>query len=125
MTLDESCQILGGELGGIHHVMKRWKITGDKPTTLHTAIGEIDNGPTEFVLKAACADVCKATNTLRLQGDQLPDNDLKYFTDTLRISLGETLGGSLSDNAWLQATCDMKDGGVGFRTPEEIAIPAF
>eukprot|EP00972_Heterocapsa_arctica_P101452 14949471-Heterocapsa_arctica.AAC.1 len=60
-----------------------------------------------------------------MQGDQLPDGDLKYFTDTLRNSLGESLGGSLSDNAWLQATCGMKDGGVGFRTPEEIAIPAL
>eukprot|EP00972_Heterocapsa_arctica_P047720 7039064-Heterocapsa_arctica.AAC.1 len=125
MTHDESCKILGGELGGINHFSKRWQTTGDKLTTLHDAIGEIDHGPTEFVLKAACADVCKATYTLRLQGDHIPNDELGYFTKALRNSLGETLGGSLSDNAWLQATCGMKDGGVGFRTPGEIAIPAF
>eukprot|EP00972_Heterocapsa_arctica_P039175 5769837-Heterocapsa_arctica.AAC.1 len=85
--------------------------TGNKLTTLHDALGGIDHGPTEFVLKAACADVCKATYTLRLQGDQLPEEDLEHFTKALRNSLGETLGASLSDNSWFQATCGMKDGG--------------
>eukprot|EP00972_Heterocapsa_arctica_P027039 3977433-Heterocapsa_arctica.AAC.1 len=66
--------------------------TGTKLTTLHDALGEIDHGPTEFVLKSACADVCKATYTLRLQGDLLPEQDLKHFTNALRNSLGETLG---------------------------------
>eukprot|EP00972_Heterocapsa_arctica_P027038 3977432-Heterocapsa_arctica.AAC.1 len=66
--------------------------TGTKLTTLHNALGEIDHGPTKFVLKSACADVCKATYTLRLQGDLLPEQDLKHFTNALRNSLGETLG---------------------------------
>eukprot|EP00972_Heterocapsa_arctica_P045891 6773475-Heterocapsa_arctica.AAC.1 len=68
--------------------------TGTKLTTLHDALGEIDHGPTEFVLKSACADVCKATYTFRLQGDQLPEQDLEHFIKALRNSLGETLGGS-------------------------------
>eukprot|EP00972_Heterocapsa_arctica_P091095 13441343-Heterocapsa_arctica.AAC.1 len=85
---------------------------GTKLTALREAIGQVDHGPMEFVVKATCADVWKATYSLRLHGDRLLPQDLSVYADVLRDSLGVTVGGSLSDNAWLQATCGIKDGGV-------------
>eukprot|EP00972_Heterocapsa_arctica_P045676 6740695-Heterocapsa_arctica.AAC.1 len=52
LELDSPCKIFGGELGGREHLSKIWKTMGTKLTSLHEAIGQVDHGPTEFVLKA-------------------------------------------------------------------------
>ena len=47
------------------------------------------------------------------------------YTKVLRESLGRTLEGQVGDEAWEQAMCSVKDGGLGFSAPEALATPAF
>lgn len=92
---------------------------------LHGDINQAGHPPTEYVLKADCADVCLATYALRLHGDSLTRDDPESYSAVPRESLSQTLGGDLGDDGRAQATCAVKAGGLGFRTPEGLALPAF
>ena len=35
------------------------------------------------------------------------------------------MGGKVCDDAWNQSTCAVSEGGLGYRTPEVISLPAF
>jgi hypothetical protein len=43
----------------------------------------------------------------------------------MRESLERTLGGDVGSAGWTQATCGVKDAGLGFRTAYKVALPAF
>ena len=121
----ESCTVLGGQLGTAEQQALAFNALGKKVAKLHELIDSVGDPATEFVLKSTCADVCKATYMLRLNGDQIPEQTLQGYATILRDSLGVTLGGELGDEAWSQSTCAFSEGGLGFRTPEEVSLPAF
>ena len=60
-----------------------------------------------------------------LQGDELDGPTLEAYALTLRESLATTVGGTVPDDAWEQATLGLEEGGLGIRTPEMVALPAF
>ena len=126
LEYDDRRKVLGGSLGGSveQHTEFFEKITR-KAAELHDSIGMIDDPATGYVLKSACAGVCKVGYSLRLNGDVVSEKALLGFEETLRTSLGTTLEGGIEDAAWEQATCGETVGGCGWRTPDEICLPAF
>ena len=76
------------------------------------------------VLESKCADVSKIVHALRPNGDRLAaSGKLVGFSTVLRESLSRSLGGELTETSWQQAGCGSI--GLGFRTAEEVALPAF
>ena len=70
--------------------------------------------------------MCQNHVHLRLNDDRLLESGvLPLCTRILRSSLARSLGGGLGDAAWKQATCGSNEGGIGLRTAEEVALPAF
>jgi len=96
-----------------------------KTRELHAAIGTIDHPATELVLTRRCADVSKLTYTLLCSGDMVRGDVLEEFDNSLRATLERTLGGSLRDTSWWQATTGVFDGGLGLRESTAVCLPAF
>ena len=92
---------------------------------VHEAIDELGDPATEFLLKSTCGNSSKATYQLRLTGDILSESALESFSSVLRDSLGNTLEGSIDDAVWEQSQLQVKLGGLGYKTPEDVALPAF
>ena len=76
-------------------------------------------------LRLACADVGKVSYLLRLAGDKFPESELRAFDQVQRDGVGFTLDGDVGDDAWAQATTQIVMGGLGLRTAEALALPAF
>ncbi|CAK0836790.1 unnamed protein product, partial [Prorocentrum cordatum] len=121
----EQRTVLGGLLADSREQGEAFGRLCAKVDALHEAIDEVGDAATEFVLKSECADVCKATYALRLNGDRIPEDSLASFEPAFRNSIGRTLGGELGDEPWAQATCATREGGLGARTPLEVSLPAF
>ena len=121
----EQRTVLGGLLAGCREQGEAFGRLCAKVEALHEAIDEVGDAATEFVLKSECADVCKATYALRLNGDRIPEDSLAHFETAFRDSIGCTLGGEVGDEPWAQATCATREGGLGARTPLEVSLPAF
>ena len=86
----------------------------------------MQDAATQVVLNKFCADVSKVIYALRLNGDHLVTaGDLTRYSSLLRDSLARSLGWDVGDDGWHQATCGTSEGGLGLRTAEEIAFPAF
>jgi hypothetical protein len=116
--------VLGGVSGSDDQVQAAFEDTCSKVDALHRAIDQVQDAATEVVLKKSCADVSKIVYSLRLNGDRLAKCDkLQGYSTSLRDSLARSLGGALVDTSWRQAVCGRL--GLGFRTAEEVALPAF
>jgi hypothetical protein len=121
---DDPVKVLGGICGTELQVQDAFKTLCTSVENLHKAIDQVQDPATEVVLKKSCADVSKIIYTLRLNGDRLITSEkLPEYTSVMRESLARSLGGDLIDTAWEQATCGKL--GLGFRTAEEVALPAF
>jgi len=68
--------------------------------------------------------VAKLGYTLRCSVDRLDKDVLEEFDKDLRSSLETTLGGSLRDTAWWQASTGVRSGGLGLREAVAVALPA-
>ena len=97
----------------------------DKAAELREAIADIDHAATEVVLTRQCADVAKLSYHLRLNGDRIGDELLCRFDSDLRRALETSLGGELSDSAWMQATAGVQHSGLGLREAKNIALASF
>ena len=51
--------------------------------------------------------------------------ELKTFDKTQKLILEDTLNIALDDESWTQATLPVRDGGLGIRKAEDLAIPAY
>ena len=63
-------------------------------------------------------------HVLRRAGDRLSEEDAQSFDSLLRHATENALRGCLKDEAWLQATFVVNQGGLGMRTAYETALPA-
>ena len=72
-----------------------------------------------------CLDVAKVAYQLRCNGDRLDTAILAQFDADLRSAVETTLRGSLSDDAWVQATMAVPAVGLDLREASAIALPAF
>ena len=115
---------LGGICGSVGDIQEGFRHTCAQARKLHVDIDIVDDAATEVVLKKDCADIGKITYTLRLNGDRISEEHLGEYTQVMRESISRSLGGDVPDDAWSQATCGLKCGGLGLRTAEEVALPA-
>ena len=121
-------KILGAYVGDPDKIPAHFEDIMQKVKTLHASIDVVDDPATQFVLKDSCADVSKVMHLLRLSGDILSTGAhadlLNRYTDVLKASVERTLQGPLDHDAWTQATCRSSIG-LGIRTADEVALPAF
>ena len=126
LSLTDPVKVLGGIVGTQAQMNEAFIQTCENVDNLHQAIDQVQDAATEVVLKKACADVSKVVYTLRLNGDRLAQaGNLPRYSGLLRDSLARSLGGDVGDHGWQQATCGTSEGGLGLRTAEEVALPAF
>ena len=83
----EPVKVLGGVRGSQEHIVDDFLRTCKKVRDLHSAIDYVDDAATEIVLKKECADVSKINYTLRLCGDQIPNERLEEYTAVMRESV--------------------------------------
>ena len=95
--------MLGGILGSEQDLSNSFQRLTAKVEDLHAKIHDIEDPPSEYVLKTTCAGVCKATYLLRLQGDRIPEDLLSGYGSVLRESLDNTLMSRIDDEGWEQA----------------------
>ena len=115
-------KVLGGYSGSDAQIKAKFVELCKKVEELHKTIDHVEDAATELVLNKSSADVSKIVHTLRLNGDRLASSS-GNFSQMMRESLARTLGAELVDTSWRQATCG--NVGLGLRTAEEIALPAF
>lgn len=65
------------------------------------------------------------TYAFRCSGDKLADEMLGKFDASVRHAFERTLGGSLRDTSWWQATIAASEGGLGLREAMDVSLPAF
>ena len=121
----DATKLLGGALGPAAHHAALYGQAVEKTSVLHDAIGAIPNAATQMVLRSACADVSKVAYILRLAGDKLDATDLDELGKVQRAGVGTTLNGDVGDDAWEQATTEVRLGGLGLRSATELALPSF
>jgi hypothetical protein len=78
-----------------------------------------------FFLLRNCLAIPKLVYSLRSAPTFLEQDLLRSFDTTMRQGLEILLNVSLDDNAWLQATLPVSLGGIGFRSVESLAFPAY
>ena len=96
-----------------------------KVARLHANIEETRDAGVEMVLKSECVGVSKVVHILRASGDRLGSDELGKWDKHMRDSLGRTLNGDLDDHSWRQAVSGFWQGGLGWRTGLDLALPAF
>jgi len=125
VPITESVKVLGGICGTNGQIAAAFQKKCKQVEELHESIDGVMHGATELVLKKQCADTGKIIHTLRLNGDRIHGTELKQYTQVARDGVSRTLAGDVGDGPWIQATCGVKSGGLGIRTAEEVALPAF
>ena len=62
---------------------------------------------------------------MRVNGDRIDHSATNRFDRNLRAAIEVSLGGDLPDTSWLQATTGVTYGGLGLRSADSTALPAF
>ena len=122
---DVAPKVLGTYIGDENVADRTANRIIDKVAGIRKAVSEIDHAPTELVLTRRCLDVSRLFYALRCQGDRISTEALAHFDEDLRAAVEDTLGGELSDVAWLQATLGVQAAGLGLREAGAVALPAF
>jgi len=121
---NSASEVLGATLGDKVAATTNAKKVVKKVAELRHCLAGLDHVATELVLTRRCADVAKLGYALRCSGDRLDKDVLEEFDKDLRSSLETTLGGSLRDTAWWQASTGVRSGGLGLREAVAVALPA-
>ena len=73
----------------------------------------------------SCLSVCKVSHLLRAAGPSIDVGALRAHDDQLKNSLNDMLGCQMCGCSGVQATCSVRNGGLGLRRAEGFALPAF
>ena len=92
---------------------------------LHHCIEDVQDAAVELVLKSECAGATKAIHLLRAAGDMLDLTDMALWDENMRPSLGRSLNGEIGNVAWEQASLGYDNGGIAWKSVQELALPAF
>jgi hypothetical protein len=117
-------KILGGWIGSRPQVTAKVLDVVRQTKELHAQIEVARDAATEFALNATCASIGKFVYSLRLVGDHIAEETLHDFDTFLRDSFGDTIGAVLEADAWEQAQCNLKQGGLGIHTAVDTRYPA-
>ena len=118
-------KVLGFVLGANNGRVNHFQSALANAQAMHEAIDLVGDSAVEVVLKSECAGVAKVVHILRATGDRLSQEALASVDESLRVSLGQSLGGDIAGNAWSQAQCPFNQGGLGWTSAADLALPAF
>ena len=118
-------KVLGVVLGTTPSRTAHFEAALSRAQALHEAIDLVGDAAVEVVLKSECAGVSKVLHILRATGDLLPTAALSSVDESLRVSLGSSLGGDVAGHSWSQAQCTFSQGGLGWTSATDLALPAF
>ena len=62
---------------------------------------------------------------LRVVGSSIDASALRAHDDQLKHSINDLLGCQISDTASIQSACGVRNGGLGLRRAQDLALPAF
>ena len=122
---DAATIALGAPFGPHTHLDAVVSSCVDQVAILRQAIVGIDHTPTELVLTRQCANVSKLVHHMRINGDRIDAATTNRFDRNLRAAVEVSLGGDVPDSSWLQATTGVSYVGLGLRTADSTALPAF
>ncbi len=118
-------KVLGAHLGDTGAVTADFQRVTAKVEGVRSAVRELNHPPCELTLHRRCLDVSKAAYLLRCNGDRVQEAALDAFDTATRGGIEEVLAGTVSDEAWVQATLGVDAGGLGMRDASLVALPAF
>ena len=116
---------LGATIGSTADVKESFGKVCDKVLRKREAISSLGSSAAELVLTRRCADVGNVNYWLRCYGDVLRHEPASRFDKDLRAAVEESLCGKLSDTAWWQGGIGVAKGGLGLRSAQDMALPAF
>ena len=79
----------------------------------------------ELSVLQSCLSVCKVTHLLRAFGSSTDASALRAHDDQLKHSINDLLGCQISDTASIQVACGVRNGGLGLRRAQDLALPAI
>ena len=85
----------------------------------------MDDIPCELAAMQGCLGVCKTTHLLRGAGLYINTPTLHGHGVQLKNSLADMLGCEISVESRTQTACGVRNGGLGLRRTEDLALPAF
>ena len=129
----DTCQVepmsvphcLGVDFGSDEVCSDQFDSISSNVQLVHGAIQSIGDVATEVVLTRMCADACKLTHLLRAHGTRIKDDVLERFDTAVSQSLATALHGPLHEDARVQASLGVAEGGLGVRRCVDEARPAF
>ena len=62
---------------------------------------------------------------MHINGDRIDHSATNRFDRNLRAAIESSLGGDLPDTSWMQAITGVTYGGLGLRSADSTALPAF
>ena len=96
--------VLGIDFGDTGVATVQFEECIDKIELLHRSISSLGSAGSELVLLRRCADICKLTHLLRAAGHIIAPVSLRRFDEHLDRTLSLIVGGSLHNEAILQAS---------------------
>ncbi len=90
-----------------------------------TKVQELNAPPVELALQRCCLGGSKAGYLLRCNGDRVSDSMLRKFDAGMAAGLESALWEPLPDDSWIQASLAVDAGGLGMRSTQSVALPAF
>ena len=100
LTPESSTTALGSAFGSREHINARAWESVPAWDEMRSAIGSVDDAPTETALTRQRADVSKLMYHTRINVDLLDQDLLVAFDGQLRASVSASLGGDLPDHSW-------------------------
>ena len=85
----------------------------------------IDDIPCELSVMQACLGVCKVIPMLRAAGLYVGRSALHEHDVQMQTSLSDMLGCEIPTESMTQASCGVRNGGLGMRRATDLALPAF
>src|SRR5262249_9167658 len=92
---------------------------------LHEKIQELDDSQSELLLLRTCLSAGRITHLLRTTPLDLAPDAFQVFDDTVMEQLEHIISSPLPPLARKQASLPLKLGGLGLRSCQDIALPAF
>ena len=117
--------VLGVDFESLEAITSQFVQVTSEVIVLHDNLAQVEDVATEITLVRACADVCKIAYFLRAKGDEIEVGALEKYDKLLQSSLERILGGPIGTAAVMQASLGVKEGGLGFRRAQDLALPAF
>jgi hypothetical protein len=117
--------VLGAPVGDITFPRQTVLTRIAKIEAVHRLLPSLNNAQAEFCLLRSCFSLPKFSYCLRTCNPAYLQQTFRGFDHLQRRTLGQLMGQSLTDKAWIQATLPIGMGGIGLRSAEVHSAAAY